>query len=133
MKSTQNVATISVPHKERIHGKSGYNFRKLIKLWFNAVTSFSIVPLRFSSYLGFVSAVIGMLALVIVVIRKLLNPAIAAGYTSIIAIVLLFSGVLLLMIGLIGEYIGKMFMTINCVPQFVIKEIINNKELANNV
>jgi len=125
MKSTQNIASISVPHKDRINGKSGYTLRKLIKLWLNAATSFSIVPLRISSYLGFVSAGIGIVALIIIVIRKLIHPEIAAGYTSIIAVILLFAGILLLMMGLIGEYLGRVFMTVNHVPQYVIKEVAN--------
>ncbi len=127
MKTTQNIATIPVPHKARIQGASGYNFQKLIQLWVNAVTSFSIVPLRLSSCLGFVSAGIGMVAMVVVVARKILQPEIAAGYTSIIAVFLFFSGIMLLMIGLLGEYLGRMFMTINHVPQYVIKEVICNQ------
>lgn len=128
MKTTQNIASIPVPHQARIQGKSGYNLMKLMKLWLNAVTSFSVVPLRFSSYLGFTSAGIGILALIIIIIRKLLHPEIAAGYTSTIAVILLFSGIILLMMGLIGEYMGRMFMTVNQVPQYVIKEVIGSKK-----
>lgn len=128
MKTTQNISSISVPHKARIEGESGYTLKRLMRLWLNAVTSFSIVPLRFASYLGFISSGVGMATLIFIVVRKLLHPEIAAGYTSTIAVILLFSGIVLLMLGLIGEYIGKMFMTINCVPQYVIKEIIQNKE-----
>lgn len=128
MKTTQNIGSVTVPHNARIEGTSGYTLKKLMKLWLNAVTSFSIVPLRFSSYLGFASAAFGIFALIVVVIRKILYPRIAAGYTSTIAIILLFAGIVLLMLGLLGEYMGKMFMTINNVPQYVIKEIINEKE-----
>lgn len=128
MKTTQNITCIPVPHRARIQGETGYTLKKLIRLWLNAVTSFSIVPLRLSSYLGFGSAAIGIITFIIIVIRKLLNPQIAAGYTSTVAIILLFSGIILLMLGLIGEYIGRMFMAINCVPQFVIKEVIKNEE-----
>lgn len=128
MKMTQNITSIPVPHKARINGRSGYTLRKLIKLWLNAVTSFSVVPLRVSSYLGFLSAGIGIVALIIIVIRKLIHPEIAAGYTSTIAVILLFAGILLLMMGLVGEYIGRMFMTVNHVPQYVIKEVVGNKE-----
>lgn len=128
MKTTQNIASVTVPHKARVEGKSGYSLKKLMKLWLNAVTSFSIVPLRFSSYLGFVSAGIGIFALIIIVVRKLIYPQIAAGYTSTIALILLFAGILMLMIGLIGEYIGRMFMTVNCVPQYVIKETIGKQK-----
>lgn len=132
MKTTQNIASVPVPHKARIEGTSGYTLKKLMKLWLNAVTSFSVVPLRFSSYLGFTSAAAGMLALIVIVIRKIMYPQIAAGYTSTIAVVLLFSGIVLLMLGLIGEYLGRMFMTVNCVPQYVIKEVLNEKEGEQN-
>ena len=128
MKTTQNIASVPVPHKERIQGRSGYTLKKLMHLWLNAATSFSVVPLRFSSYLGFTSAAVGIVFLIIIVIRKMIYPQIAAGYTSTIAVVLLFSGIVLLMLGLIGEYLGKLFMAVNKVPQFVIKEVINNKE-----
>ena len=128
MKMTQNITSIPVPHKTRINGRSGYTLKKLIKLWLNAVTSFSVVPLRVSSYLGFLSAGIGIVALIIIVIRKLLHPEIAAGYTSTIAVILLFAGILLLMMGLVGEYIGGMFMTVNHVPQYVIKEVVGDKK-----
>lgn len=126
MKTTQNIADISVPHKKRIQGRSGYTLMGLIRLWMNAVTSFSVVPLRCSSCLGFISAGFGMMGIVVVVARKILHPEIAAGYTSIIAIILLFAGIMLLMVGLLGEYLGRMFMTINHVPQYVIKEVIYN-------
>ena len=131
MKTTQNIACIPVPHKARIEGTSGYTFTKLMKLWINAVTSFSVVPLRLSSYLGFFSAAVGMLTFIVIVVRKLIHPEIAAGYTSTIAVILLFSGIVLLILGLIGEYIGRMFMTINCVPQFVIKEVKKKEDLKD--
>lgn len=124
MKTTQNVASIPVPHRSRIQGRTGYTLKKLFDLWLNAVTSFSVVPLRFASYIGLFSAIVGMLALCYIVARKLLEPTIAAGYTSIVAVVLLFAGIILLMLGLIGEYIGRMFMAINCVPQYVVKNVI---------
>ncbi len=127
MKITQNISSVPVPHMARLQGKSGYNLKKLVRLWLNAATSFSVVPLRLASYLGFLSSGIGIAALAIIVVRKLLYPQIAAGYTSTIAVILLFFGIVLIMLGLTGEYIGRMFMTINCVPQYVIKEVVWNK------
>lgn len=128
MKTTQNIGCVTVPHNSRIEGTSGYTLKKLIRLWLNAVTSFSIVPLKFSSYLGFLSATIGIFALTIIVIKKLVYPQIPTGYTSTIAVILLFDGIILLILGLIGEYLGKMFMTINNVPQYVIKDVLNKNE-----
>lgn len=125
MKITQNITSIQVPHRARIYGKTGYSFGKLVKLWLNAATSFSVVPLRLSSYLGFISSAVGIVTLIFIIIRKLINPQIAAGYTSTIALILLFSGIILVILGLIGEYIGKMFMSINRVPQYIVREVLD--------
>lgn len=125
MKTTQNIASVPLAHHERVYGKSGYSLKKLIRLWVTGAVSFSTVPLRLSSIFGFVSAFAGIIGLIVIVIRKLLRPEIPAGYTSMLAVVLLFAGIILLMLGLIGEYIGRMFMTMNHVPQYVVKEKIN--------
>lgn len=125
MRITKNIANVEIEHRERLSGKSGYNFKKLIKLWFDGFTGFSVVPLRIISLIGSLCAVVGFISGVIVVIQKIMNPAIVAGYTSLIAVILFCSGLILLMLGLTAEYIGRIFLTVNNLPQYVVRDSIN--------
>lgn len=125
---TQNTGNILIEHRDRKIGKSNYTLRKLLQLWFNGFTNFSVKPLRISSILGLFLSITGFIYLLIIIIRKIINPGIPAGWTSIIAVIIFFGGVQLLSIGLLGEYIGKMFLSINKKPQYVIKEKYNFKE-----
>ncbi len=118
-------------HRERIEGSSNYTFRKLIKLWLNGFTNFSVVPLRFVSLIGIIIAVLGFLFGCFIVINKIITPSMAAGYTSTIAVILFLGGLILLALGFIGEYIGRIYMTISNLPQYKIRKVINNKEITN--
>ena len=125
MSITRNVVCVKVEHRERMYGKSGYSLSKLLRLWMNGFTSFSVVPLRIADVLGLVFTAVGFLAGVIIAVKKLLNPQIPAGYTSIIVLLLICSGVIMLMLGLIGEYVGRMFLVMNRLPQYVVRETVN--------
>ncbi|NLW91102.1 MAG: glycosyltransferase family 2 protein [Syntrophomonadaceae bacterium] len=125
LKITNNIADIEMEHRSRISGESGYTFKKMVLLWLNGFTSFSVRPLRVSTFMGFIMALIGFLFGVFIVINKIMNPAIQAGYTSIIAVMIFIGGMVMLMLGMIGEYIGRIFITMNRIPQFVILETIN--------
>ena len=121
---TRNIANVEVEHFEREEGKSGYNFKRLFKLFLNS-TNFTIVPLRIATLLGGSSSIIGFIVAIILIIKKLVYSDIVEGWTSLIVIVLIFSGIILTCIGILGEYIGRIFMCINNSPQYVIKEKIN--------
>lgn len=125
MRSTTRVANVDAQQRARMEGKSGYTLKKLLNLWLTEFTNFSLVPLRFSSFLGFGSAAIGAILGVILVIRKLINPSIAVGYTSTITLLLIVGGIIMLMLGLLGEYIGKIYMTISNLPQVVVRTAVN--------
>lgn len=125
LRSTRNVANVSVDHREREEGKSGYTFKKLISLWMNGFTTFSVIPLRVSSYAGFLCAAVGFILGIIAIIRKLVVPGIMLGWSSVIATIFFVGGLLMMMLGMIGEYIGRMYICINDSPQYVIKETIN--------
>jgi undecaprenyl-phosphate 4-deoxy-4-formamido-L-arabinose transferase len=127
MKITRNIANIELSHRRRIAGESGYTFGKLLHLWMNGFTGFSVVPLRFSSFLGFLFSFFGFIFGLIIIIKKLLWPEIPAGYTSIIAILLFIGGIIMIMLGLLGEYIGRMFLVLNNLPQFVVREVLNEE------
>ncbi len=124
---TQNVGNILIQHKDRKTGKSNYTLITLLQLWFNGFTSFSVKPLRISSIFGLFLSITGFIYLLIIIIRKIINPGIPAGWTSIMAVIIFFGGIQLLSIGLLGEYIGRVFLSINKKPQYVIKEKYNFK------
>ena len=103
---------------------------KSLNLWLNGFTAFSVLPLRFAKVLGITFSVVGFLFGLWTIIRKIFNPDIMAGYSSLMAVVLFVSGILMMMLGLIGEYIGRIYISINNSPQYVIREAINvNNEL----
>ena len=115
--------------------KSGYNYKKLLKLWLNGFTAFSVIPLRVASFLGIILSLFGALAIVITIINKMLHPLIPTGWSSLFATLLLIGGVILLMLGMIGEYIGRIYLCINQSPQYVIREVYSkrDKELSEDL
>ena len=123
--ATNSIAYVPMEERNRISGKTGYNLKKLISLWLNGFTAFSIIPLRVSSFVGILCAFIGFLFGVITVIRKLIVPDIQVGWTSTISILLFVGGLIMLMLGIIGEYIGRIYISINNAPQYVVKQTIN--------
>lgn len=124
-RTTGNIAEIEVEHRGRRDGESGYTLKKLMMLWINGFTAFSVLPLRMASLLGFVFAAIGFILGIVVILRKLLNPAIILGYSSIMVTIFFLGGILLIAIGLIGEYVGRIYIGQNQAPQYVIRETIN--------
>lgn len=126
--SSRNIAYVKMEERDRISGKTGYNFKKLLKLWLNGFTAFSVAPLRFSSFVGIVCAIIGFIFGVVTVIRKLIIPDINVGWTSTISVMLFIGGLIMLMLGMIGEYIGRIYISLNNAPQYVIRDTINTDE-----
>jgi undecaprenyl-phosphate 4-deoxy-4-formamido-L-arabinose transferase len=122
---TKNIVNIEVENRDRKNGKSGYTLIKLLRLWLNGFTSFSVKPLRVATIIGSTLFVVSTIVAFILLCRKIFNPAIQMGYTSIMLTIIFFGAVQLLCIGLLGEYIGRIFICINKSPQYVIKEVIN--------
>lgn len=122
MRTTQNVCNVDFSKRDRLKGKSGYSIRKMIELWLSGFTSFSIKPLRITTFVGVFSAIIGLAAGIFTVIHKLVNPTVSAGYSSIMAVILVLFGILFVMIGMLGEYVGRIYMALNNTPQFIVKE-----------
>ncbi len=122
LRTTQNIGKVLVKHNKRREGKSGYNLRKLVRLWLSMFVNFSVYPLRISTFFGFSFSVLGGLLAVYSFIEKIINPNLPIGVTSIFIAILVFSGIQLLMLGLIGEYMGKQFLTNNQTPQYVIRD-----------
>lgn len=128
LRTTKNIANATIEHHEREEGESGYTLTKLLSLWMNGFTAFSIKPLRVSAILGVLFTAIGVLGIIFTVVNKLLHPEIMAGYSSLMTVLLIIGGVVMLSLGLIGEYIGRIYLCINTMPQFVIRETKNLDE-----
>lgn len=123
LRTTHNIKTLQVEQLRRKSGESGYSLKKLISLWGNGMTAFSIVPLRIAMCVGFLSSLIGIVSGIVVVIRKIIDSGIQAGWSSIVAILLFMFGIVLVALGLIGEYVGRIYMCINNSPQYIIKDV----------
>lgn len=121
----QRYSNVDMEHRSRIAGHSNYTLGRMLRMWFTGFTNFSTVPLRFAAFLGCICAAGGFIAGLAVVIRKLVNPNIAAGYTSSIALQLFIGGVIMMILGLIGEYIGRIYMTVSDMPQYQVRETRN--------
>ena len=125
LRATRNITNVSVTHREREVGTSGYTLKKLIGLWFNGFTAFSVKPLRITTAVGGASAVVGFLYGIYTIVKRFLNPAVPMGFSSLMSALVFFGGMIMLMLGLIGEYIGRIYISLNNSPQYVIREKIN--------
>ena len=115
------VASVPLRHDDRMSGQSGYSLRKLISLWLNGFTSFSIKPLRVSTFAGFIFAFLGFIFAIVIIVRKLiLGDEIDAGWSSIMSMIMIIGGIIMMMIGMAGEYIGRIFISMNGAPQYIV-------------
>lgn len=122
LRSSKNIINVNINHKNRISGKSNYSLLKLTQLWSNGFTAFSVKPLRLATYSGFIFAFIGFIFAIVTIINKLTNPNAVMGYASTMSAILFIGGVLMIILGLIGEYVGRIYISLNHSPQFIIKE-----------
>ncbi len=125
LRCTHNYSQVLVRHDPRREGRSGYTLRKLAALYLNMFTNFSILPLRLASYAGLLSSGLGLVLATVFAIEKLRNPALPAGWASVIVSLFILGGVQLFALGMIGEYLGRLFLKAGGRPQFVIREKVN--------
>lgn len=123
LSTSASITNVDVKHRERKIGTSQYTMSKLLKLWLNGFTSFSIKPLRISTFIGALIAIVGFFMVIYAIFVKITNPNTSAGWASLMSITTFLGGVILLMLGMIGEYIGRIYVSINKVPQYVIKKV----------
>lgn len=128
LRSTKKIANVEVTHREREIGTSGYTMGKLLGLWFNGFTAFSVKPLRIATVIGVVSACGGFFYGIFTVVKKFLNPAVPVGFSALMAAIVFFCGLILLMLGIIGEYIGRIYISLNNSPQYVIRECVDERD-----
>ena len=125
LRATKNITNVSVEHREREVGESGYTMKKLLGLWFNGFTAFSVIPLRIATCVGAGSAGVGFIYGIYTVIKRLLNPDVPMGFSAMMSALVFFGGMIMIMLGLIGEYIGRIYISMNNSPQYVIRERVN--------
>jgi glycosyltransferase involved in cell wall biosynthesis len=122
LRSTENIGKFKVKHDARKTGKSGYTLSKLVSLWLNMFINFSILPLRLATFMGFIFAGLGFLLGILAIVERLVNPNLPQGYTFLFVFIALISGVQLISVGILGEYIGRFFLSHNKQPQYSIKK-----------
>jgi glycosyltransferase involved in cell wall biosynthesis len=126
MQVTQSIGQLEVEHFPRAAGGSNYTLRRLVRLWMNMFVNFSVMPLRLSTLAGFALSLIGIFGFAWVVSEAIFRQT-PPGWASLSAAVLLLSGVQLLILGLIGEYLGRLYLTLNRKPQAVVQEIVRSE------
>ncbi len=125
LRSTKNIVNVEVNHRDRWLGVSGYTLGKLLNLWFNGFTAFSVKPLRIATMSGVVFAVLGFLYGIYTIMKKIFihPPGLVTGFSALMSVLVFMGGMLMLMLGLVGEYMGRMYLSMNRSPQYVIREI----------
>jgi len=120
---TQRIGSIAVKHEARVAGESTYTLSRLLRLWLSAWINFSVQPLRVATVLGLIIAAVGMVALGAVAWLWWVGQGPATGWGWLMAAMLIFSGTQLVLLGLIGEYVGRMFLAVNQRPQSVVRDV----------
>jgi len=123
-RTTHNIGNVTIQHHKREYGTSNYTFRKMLRLWM-AYWNYSVLPLRVASFLGAATAIAGFIAAIATVVKKIVDPSVTVGWSSTVSIMLIFFGFVLLVLGIIGEYIGEIVLSVNATPQFVIRDMYN--------
>jgi glycosyltransferase involved in cell wall biosynthesis len=122
--NTRRIEMVTVPHHERLDGRSGYTFSKLLALAMNVFTNFSLLPLQLVSFVGLLAATGGIGLGSWYLISAMLSQIAVPGYASTIVAVLVLGGLQLLSLGIIGEYIGRLHLNVNRKPQYTIRQVL---------
>jgi glycosyltransferase involved in cell wall biosynthesis len=129
MQATQAIDTLEVAHLPRMAGRSNYTLKRLVRLWINIFVNFSVLPLHLSTIAGFALSLIGLVGVISVILEALFFEP-PQGWASLMAATLLLSGVQLLILGILGEYMGRLFLTANRKPQTVVREVVRSDGAA---
>lgn len=133
LRSTKNIINVDVNHRERQEGTSGYTIKKLFGLWFNGFTAFSVKPLRIATFSGTACAIVGFLYGIYTIIKKLFfnPPGLTVGFSALMSVMVFMGGMLMIMMGLVGEYMGRMYVSMNNSPQYVIRQTTEDERCAD--
>lgn len=121
---THNIGNVTIEHHEREYGQSGYTLKKLVRQWM-AYFNFSVIPLRIASVIGVISACVGFVMAIVTIVRKLLDPTMLMGWSSTVSLMVFFFGLVLMVLGIIGEYVGDLVLAVNGTPQYIVREKVN--------
>jgi undecaprenyl-phosphate 4-deoxy-4-formamido-L-arabinose transferase len=121
LRVTRRYSQVTLEHLPRAEGKSNYTLRKLVSLWMNMAFNFSIMPLRLIGFIGLFMAALSALGVFVVLFAKIRDPNIPAGWASIEISILMLASLFLVTLGFVGEYIGRIFMKLNRLPQFTVR------------
>lgn len=127
LRTTNSFTIVPMEERNRIEGNGNFTLKKSFDLMINGFTAFSVKPLRISSIIGIFFAFVGFIFGLLIIIRKIVNPSIVMGYSSTMSAMLFIGGMIMLLLGLIGEYVGRIYISINNSPQYVIKNILNDR------
>ena len=127
---TNKIGRVKVVHDQRSHGRSGYTIKKLLQVWSSMFTGFSVVPLRLSLILGSMLSILGFIFALLTLIERIIDKTVTSGYPSTIIAVTVFAGAILIALGLLGEYVGRIFMSLNKKPQYTIRDSWSNKKIT---
>ena len=128
LRTTNKIKNVTVLHNERKVGKSNYTLKKLVSLLMNGFTNFSVTPLRVALFFSILFVIVACVLTLLVTINKFVRPNVPVGWTSSIILNLIIGAVITFVLGLIGEYVGRIYMAINNNPQYVIREVVNEKK-----
>ena len=128
LRSTKHICNVPVHHRVREEGRSGYTLSKLLNLWMNGFTSFSVKPLRIATYFGTLFAAAGFLYLIYIIVNHFTSAGAPIGWASTTALLLLLGGMILVVLGIMGEYVGRIYMCANAAPQYVEREVIRHED-----
>ncbi len=127
---TQDIDRLLVRHLPRAIGRSNYTLRRLLRLWLSMFVNFSVMPLRLSTLTGFALSLAGAIGGIVTITEALFfDPP--AGWASLMAAVLLLSGVQLVILGLLGEYLGRLYLTANRKPQSIVKSVTRGEPVMH--
>lgn len=127
-RTTRNIGKVAITHRAREVGSSGYTLKKLVSLCLNGFTTFSVKPLRLATIAGVICACLGFVYGITIIIQRLYDQAPISGWSSLMAMLLFIGGMIMMMLGMIGEYIGRIYICLNNSPQYVIREVISQPE-----
>lgn len=128
LRITNKIVNVDTIHNERSVGDSTYTPKKLLKLWSNGLTNFSVKPLRLAILFSGIFISFAAILVIILVLNKINNPSIPIGWTSGIVINLIIGSIITFMLGIIGEYLGRIYISINNIPQYVVKDCDLNEK-----
>jgi glycosyltransferase involved in cell wall biosynthesis len=130
MRVTKSVGDVPIHHKARETGTSGYTFGKLLSMWMDGFTAFSVKPLRVATIMGFFIALAGFIYGIYTIVMQFVDPSEVSGWPSLISAVVFLGGMIMILLGLVGEYVGRIYISMNNAPQYIVRAVHRGQDIA---